>query len=88
MHTKALELELICNISKTDDQILRVTAVLQKIESSLHFLQNNLVFNPSAVNLADQPLLPDVLTIKVIFVHKAIRMIELFQLQKDTFKEE
>ena len=71
--------KLICDISKTNDQISSLAAILQLEEYSLQFLKDYPSFNPSNIDLLDQPLLPDVLNIKIDFIYEAINLIEVFQ---------
>ena len=78
MHVQALEFDLIGDIPKTYDQNIRVVEVIQIIECCLQCLDKNTNFNPSKVDPTDQPLLPDVLTIKALCAHKAVKLVEVF----------
>jgi len=88
MHMQVLEFDLIGDISKTKNQILQVAADLQIIDYSVQYLEKNPNFNLSAVDLTDQLLLPDMLIIKALYVCEAVKLVEVFYTQRDTFKEE
>jgi len=85
---QALEIDFIGDILKTNNEILQVASVLQIIEYSLQYLEKNPNFVLSAVNPIDQLLLPDMLIIKALCMCEAVKLVEVFHTQRDTFKEE